>query len=204
MFDGGELAAGIAGAGDQAAADGARLDAQAQRVDGGDADADIAVGDVGDQEVLPDGQPDRAAAEALGDLGEAAHLLGGEPADRQDEAEIVAAGLLLAMDADMAVLVGHRSWRDQRSSGAAQGLAVFLLDLGHEGVAAHAVEHVFQARLLAVGAIAVGDEGAHDGGRHGHALVGLQQDAGLEGEIEMAGDAAELQMEIDAGLDAIR
>ena len=39
---GGELAAGIAGAGDQAAADRARLDAEAQRLDRGDADADIA------------------------------------------------------------------------------------------------------------------------------------------------------------------
>ncbi len=43
---GGELAAGIAGAGDQAAADRARLDAQTERIDGGDADADVAVGDV--------------------------------------------------------------------------------------------------------------------------------------------------------------
>src|SRR5688572_29350062 len=86
---GGELAAGVAGAGDQAAADGARLDAQTESVDGGDADADIAVGDVGDQEVLPHGQPDRAAAEALGDLGESAHLLRREAADVQDQAEIM-------------------------------------------------------------------------------------------------------------------
>jgi len=42
----------------------------------------------------------------------------------------------------------------------------------------------------------------HDRTGHLHALVGLQQDAGLEGEIEMAGDAAQLQAEIEAGLEA--
>ena len=47
----------------------------------------------------------------------------------------------------------------------------------------------------------MGDEGAHHGARHLHAFLGLQQDAGLEGEIEMAGDAAELQAEVDAGLE---
>ena len=128
-----------------------------------------------------------------------------QPADRQHDADdSCRPACFCAMDADVAVLVGHRPRRDHRSGGAAQGLAVFLLDLGHEGVAAHAVEHVLQPRLLAVGAIAVVDEGAHDGGRDRHALVGLQQDAGLEGEIVMAGDAAELQMEVDAGLDATR
>ena len=142
-----ELAAGIAGAGHQAAPDGARLDAQAQRIDGGDADADVAVGDVGDQQVLPHREPERAAAEALGDLGEAAHLPGRQAADRQHEAEIVEACLLLGVHADMALLVGHRPRRDVGAGGTAQRRAVLLLDLCEEGLAAHPVEHVFQARL---------------------------------------------------------
>ena len=47
----------------------------------------------------------------------------------------------------------------------------------------------------------MGDEGAHHGARHFYAFLGLQQDAGLEGEIEMAGDAAELQAEVNARLE---
>ena len=101
----------------------------------------------------------------------------------------------------MTVLVGRRPRRHRGAGGAAQRRAIFLFDFGDEGLAAHPVEHVFQARLQAVGAIAVGDEGAHHGARDLHAFLGLQQDAGLEGEIEMAGDAAQLQAEIDARLE---
>ena len=195
---GGELAAGIAGAGDEAAADRARLDADAERGQRGDADADILVGDVGDQQVLPDREPQRAAAEALGDLGQAAHLLGGDAADRQHDAEIVEARLLLGVHADMAVLVGHRPRIEHDARHATQRGAVFLLDLLQEFVAAHPIEHVFQPRLGAVGAVAVGDEGAHHGAGHLHAFLGLQQHAGLVREILVAGDAAELQAEVDA------
>ena len=196
-----ELAAGITGTGHQAAPDGARFDAQAERIDGGDADADVAVGDIGDQQVLPHGEPERAAAEALGNLGEAAHLPGRQAAHRQHQAEIIEACLLLGIDADMAPLVGHRPRRHVGAGGAAQRCAVLLLDFGDESLAAHPVEHVFQARLQPVGAIAMGDEGAHHGARHCYAFLGLQQDAGFEGEIEMAGDAAQLQAEVDARLE---
>ena len=156
------------------------------------------VGDVGDQQVLPDREPQRAAAEALADLGEPAHLLGGDAADRQHDAEIVEARLLLPVHADMAVLVGDRPRRERDPGGTAQRRPVFLLDLLQEFGATHAVEHVLQPRLGAVGAVAVGDEGAHHGAGDLHALVGLQQHAGLVGEVAMAGDAAELQAEIDA------
>src|SRR5437016_2845356 len=62
---GSELAAGIAGAGHQAAADGAGLDADPQRLEGSDADPDVPISNIGDQEVLPNRQPQGAAAEAL-------------------------------------------------------------------------------------------------------------------------------------------
>ncbi len=49
----------------------------------------------------------------------------------------------------------------------------------------------------------MGDEGAHHGAGHLHAFLGLQQHPGLVSEVVMAGDAAELQAEIDAALGAI-
>ena len=58
-----ELAADIAGAGDQPGADRGRLGGQTERVDGGLRQRDLVVGDAGDQQVLPDRQPDIAVAE---------------------------------------------------------------------------------------------------------------------------------------------
>ena len=84
---GGELAAGVAGAGDQAAAERRRRASRGRAPRSPPcASASAIVGDVGDQQVLPDGQPDRAAAESVGDVGEAAHLLArssGRPAARR-------------------------------------------------------------------------------------------------------------------------
>ena len=64
------------------------------------------------------------------------------------------------------------------------------------------VEHVFQPRLVAVGAVAVVGEHAHDGVRHLGRVGGLHDHAGVAREIPVAGDAAEREAEPDAGLDA--
>ena len=56
-----------------------------------------------DQQVLPDGEADIAVAERMRDAGKAAHLRGGELADRQHDADPVQAGLLLRVHADMGV-----------------------------------------------------------------------------------------------------
>ena len=62
-----ELAAGVAGAGDQAGADRVRLGGEPERLDRGLGACSLLVGDAGDQQVLPDRQPDLAVAEIARD-----------------------------------------------------------------------------------------------------------------------------------------
>src|SRR5712672_4781407 len=90
-----EAAADIAGAGDEAGADRARLGGEAERRDGGLGERELVGRHARDQQVLPHGEPDIAVAEIGRDLGEPAHLLAGEPADRKYDADPMAAGLLL-------------------------------------------------------------------------------------------------------------
>ena len=80
--------------------------------------------------------------------------------------------------------------------------AELLLDRGEEFLEAPGVEHIFEPRLGAVGAVAVVDEDAHHGVGDLGGVVGLDDDAGIAGEILVAGDAAEHEAEPDAGLDA--
>ena len=80
--------------------------------------------------------------------------------------------------------------------------AELLLDQREIFVEAHGVEHVFHPRLVAVGAVAVVDEDADDGVGHLGGVGGLDDDAGVAGEILVSGDAAEREAEPDAGLDA--
>ena len=77
--------------------------------------------------------------------------------------------------------------------------AELLLDQREEFVEAHGVEHVFHPRLVAVGAVAVLDEDAHDGVGDLGRVRGLHDHAGVAGEILVAGDAAEREAEPDAG-----
>ena len=60
------------------------------------------------------------------------------------------------------------------------------------------VENIFQARLGAVGAVAMVDVDAHDGVGDLGRIGGLDDDAGLAREILVAGDAAEHEAEPDA------
>ena len=106
-----ELAAGIAGAGDQPGADLRRLDRKPDRFDRRDRKFDILVTHAGDQQVLPDRQADIAVAEILRDFGEAAHLLAGHLAERQRHADPVQAFLLLLVHADMRHAVEGRTRR---------------------------------------------------------------------------------------------
>ena len=64
----------------------------------------------------------------------------------------------------------------------------------------HRVEHVFQPRLGAVGAIAVIDENAHHRVGDGAGVRWAHHDAGVAGEVAMPGDAAKAELEPDAGL----
>ena len=91
-----------------------------------------------------------------------------------------------AMHADMggAIEVGPR--RDRAGHGAVELAAELLLHGGEKFLDAHGVEHIFQPRLGAVGAVAVLDEDAHDRVGDHAGIFRAAHDAGIAGEVAMA------------------
>ena len=81
--------------------------------------------------------------------------------------------------------------------------AQLLLDGGEEFLEPPRIEHVFQPRLVAVGAVAVLDVDAHDRVGDFGGVLRLHQHPGVAREIAMAGDAAEREAEPHARLDAV-
>src|SRR5688500_774124 len=75
-----------------------RLGGEAKRRDRGLNIDNVAVAYAGDEEVLPDGEPDIPIAEGVGDLGKPAHLRGRHLAAWQHDADPVEAGLLLRVN----------------------------------------------------------------------------------------------------------
>jgi hypothetical protein len=148
---------------------------------------------------LPNRQPDRAAAVLFGEAGERAHLLDGKPADRHGDADVEQSVLALRMNSEMSALRARLA-RDATFKREALRLeGKMLLGFRHEGIDAHAVEHVFEPRLLAIGAIAMIDEDANERERDRCALLRPQQQPRVAGEIAVAGNAAEQHAEIDSG-----
>ena len=176
VSDDGELAAGVPGAGDQAGR-GPRSPSSAKpRASISRLTVSIRSSrDVGDQQVLPDGQPDRPAAVAVGDVGQAAHLVARHPPDRQHDADVEQARLLLRMEADMAVLDDRAAGARTRSSGNRRnGLRQMLLGL--LDVLCRCPQRsstYFSRAFLPVGPVAVLDEDADDGGGGRDAFLGL-------------------------------
>ncbi len=74
--------------------------------------------------------------------------------------------------------------------------------MGDEFFQAPGIEHVFEPRLVAVGAVAVLDIDAHNGVSDLRRFFRLDDDAGVAREIFVAGDAAERETEPDAGFRA--
>ena len=64
------------------------------------------------------------------------------------------------------------------------------------------VEHVFQPRLVAIGAVAVLDENPHHRIGDLAGVLRLDEHAGIAGKVAMPGDAAQAQLEPDAGREA--
>ena len=109
--------------------------------------------------------------------------------------------MFLRVRANMRHPVERRPRREGLRRHAGEDLAVFGFDGEQELVDAHAVDHVFHPRLQAVGAIAGLDEDAHDGVRDHGRVFRFDDDAGIPGEIPVAGNAADSQPKPDPGLD---
>ena len=126
---GGELAAGIAGAGDEAGADGVGLDGEAERFDPRLRRLELCGRHAGDQQVLPDREPDIAVAQVARDVGEPAHLRDRHAADRQRRRRSSCSpSCFCAMDADMRGAVEGRPRRQRAGHGAVELAAELLLD----------------------------------------------------------------------------
>ena len=113
---------------------------------------------------------------------------------------VFAVGLL--MDAEVAVLRLRSGWLagverqiTQRESEFFRGFLQGLRD-------APVIDEILETRLLTVRAVAVFDEHADERGGDGDGFGGSEQHSAVRGELLVAGDAAELHAEIDAGLDA--
>ena len=140
-------------------------------LDRGDGGLQVFLGDAGDDEVLPDGEADFPAAELVGDVGEREHLCDGHAADRSEDADVVlAVGLLV--DAEVAVLGfrggGLAGFEREMAQGEGHFLRGFLEDFRDAPV----IDEILEAGLFAVGAVAVFDEDAHQGGGDGDGFGG--------------------------------
>ena len=92
---GGELAAGVAGAGDQPATQRRGAPIEPKRGDGCQRFVERRVWNVADQQVLPHGQAQRAGAEAFRDRGKSAHRVPGHAGLRHNDADVIEARLFL-------------------------------------------------------------------------------------------------------------
>ena len=117
------------------------------------------------------------------DVGEAPHLRDRHAADRHSDADPVQAVLLLRVDAEMGGARKRRPRRNRARHGAVELAAELFLHQAEEFLDAHLVEHVFEPRLGAVGAVAMVDEHAHHRVGDQRRVGRLHQHAGVAGEI---------------------
>jgi len=186
-----EAAAAVAGAGDGSAENGACGDVEVSFGEGLFCSFEVLRGDVGDEQVLPDGEAELARAEAVGDVGEGAHLGDRQAADRDGDADVVQAGLRLGMDADVPGAVDVAAWFALGCIDADEGEGEELFGLGDES---------FDAPT--VGAVTVLGEDADHGCGDGDGLLGEQEESAVGGELAMAGDPGEQDAEVDSVRDA--
>src|SRR5262249_55609721 len=95
------FAACVSGAGKQATSDARGVPIQPERLDGVFDGLDILFGDIGDQQILPNSETNRSAAEAVGNIRKAVNLLHRHPANGQHNPNVILAGLSLPVEADM-------------------------------------------------------------------------------------------------------
>ena len=151
----GETAAATTRAGDGPGEDGARGVVEPGGADGFASCFHVRRWDVGDQQVLPDGEAHFPAAEALCNLCKRTCLLGREPADRRADADIVQALLHLRMDAEVAGAIDGATWFALFYRYTKNREGKLRLAFGDKLFHAPLVHKVLQPCLLAVGAITV-------------------------------------------------
>jgi len=107
---GGEAAALVACAGNGSGEDCAGVVIEACVLDSLRCDFEVLGRNVGDDEVLPDGEAEFTGAEVLGYVGERTHLRCGEMAYGDGNADVVEAGLRLRMNAEVRGAIDGAAW----------------------------------------------------------------------------------------------
>ena len=216
-----EFAVGIAGAGNQATAQIRLLPVQPhfhQRLFDG---LDECVGNVRDDEVLPNGQADFAGAVVVRQISQTQHLFRRDVADRNRHADPVQPGLLLRIDADVGVRNGAVEWW---SGGALIAFPRYSITcILHHSMLRHsqqfvteqflglfqiffhgpALEQMFQARLFPVAPIAVSDVNPDDRNKDFEQFPRTNEHAEIAREGFVARRAAQVEAEIDSGRNGV-
>ena len=144
----GEVAVRLARARDRHGADGVDVEREADLGEPGERLVDPRVGHVRDDEVLLAGDAD-VAAEVLGQLGDVDHLVAGDEADVDGDADVRETGPPLRVDADV---VGERAGR--RELEPEERAPEPALDLGAHPVRSVVVDHELHPRFHAGDAVA--------------------------------------------------
>ena len=152
--------------------------------------AQFGCGHAGNQQILPHREPDIAVAQIARDIGEALHLRDCQAADRHDHADPMQPVLLLRVNAEMRGARKRRPRRQRAGHGAVELAAELLLHQPEEFLDPHLVEHVFEPRLGAVGAVAVIDEHAYHRVRYQGGVGRLDQHAGIARKALVPGEPA--------------
>jgi len=197
---GGVFAAGVAGAGDESSGDGGGGVGESGGFDRGLGVGEFFVRDVWDDEVLPGGEADLAGAKLFGEVGDGHHGVDGHTTDGNDDAEVVAAVVLL-VGAEVAMFDLGPGLGAEGFVEVAKRESQFLLNFFEELGSAPVVDEILKAGFLTIGAVAVFDEDAEDGGGEGGGFAGGNEEAGVGGELFVTGDAAELDAEVDSGVE---
>ena len=194
---GGELATLIASAGHHAGAHRPRLTVEAERLQCSSGLGHARLWHIGNQQVLPHRQAQRARAKTLGNIGNAMHLRHLQARRRNWHTQPDQSRLALGMHADMGIAPLRRARLALRQRDAPQWLRQQRLDLLQGPVQPVRIDHILHAGTPPVGAITMLDEHLEHRLRHIQTLRRCDQHTEIACEIAVASDATEGNPESD-------
>ena len=161
----------------------------------------LSVGDAGDQQVLPDRQPDIAVAQVARDLGKAVHLRDRHAADRHRDADPIAGHPASARWMPIWAVRSNGGRGSKRARHGTVELAAELLLHQRRGISRRpCLSSTYFSRALVRSVrspVSMNTRTTASATLRG--VGGLHQHAGVAGETVMAGQAAEAEPEPDAG-----
>ena len=131
------------------------------------------------------------------DVGDGTHLVHGQAADRDRDADVVEVGLRLGMDADVSGAIDGAARLAFRGRETNERKGQQLFGFGEELLDAPTVDEVFEPSFFCGRCGRHVAEDAHHGCGYGDGLVGTKEHATIGRELLMAGDSAEQHAKIN-------